>query len=98
MLGIERPNPSFNQPVQGEGLLFQYFLACLSSDRRLLAVVVFKCKDLPVCCSADIPHYKIYLKILKERDNIQFLTPVSRVPSEAKKETQQVHTGKFYLT
>lgn len=61
-------------------------------------MVVFKCKDLPVCCSADIPHYKIYLKILKERDNIQFLTPVSRVPSEAKKETQQVHTGKFYLT
>lgn len=31
-------------------------------------MVVLKCKDLPVCCSADIPHYKIYLKILKERD------------------------------
>ena len=30
--------------------------------------------------------------------NIQFLTPVFRVPSEAKKETQQVHTLKFYLT
>ena len=31
-------------------------------------MVVLKCKDLPVCCSADIPHYKICLKILKERD------------------------------
>ena len=35
-------------------------MACLSSDRRLLAVVVLKCKDLPVCRSADIPHYKKY--------------------------------------